>query len=99
MFLGSAETLPVIIASDLDKEQESKLLSILSEHKKAIKWSLADIKGISPDVVMHRIYFEEKAKNSRVPQRRLNPAMKDIVKAEVLKLLDAGIIYSISDSV
>jgi len=48
---------------------------------------------------MHRIYFEEKAKNSRVPQRRLNPAMKNIVKAEVLKLLNAGIIYSIFDSV
>jgi len=35
------------------------LLIILSEHKEAIGWSLADIKEISPDVVMHRIHFEE----------------------------------------
>ena len=47
---------------------------------------------------MHGIHFEENAKNSREPQQRLNPAMKNVVRAEVLKLLDADIIYSISDS-
>ena len=31
-------------------------------------------------------------------QRRLNPNMKEAVRGEVLKLLDAGIIYPISDS-
>ncbi|KAH9680863.1 hypothetical protein KPL71_026717 [Citrus sinensis] len=31
-------------------------------------------------------------------QRRLNPNMKEVVRTEVLKLLDAGIIYPISDS-
>ena len=31
-------------------------------------------------------------------QRRLNPHMKDVVRVEVLKWLDAGIIYPISDS-
>ena len=31
-------------------------------------------------------------------QRRLNPNMKEEVRGEVLKLLDAGIIYPISDS-
>ncbi|XP_075489466.1 uncharacterized protein LOC142528309 [Primulina tabacum] len=30
--------------------------------------------------------------------RRLNPAMKEVVKNEVLKLLNAGVIYAISDS-
>ena len=67
MFLGSVETFSVIIASDLDKKQDSKLLIVLSEHKKATRWSLADIKEISPDVVMHRIHFEENAKISSEP--------------------------------
>ena len=31
-------------------------------------------------------------------QRRLNPNMKEVVKKEIIKLLDAGIIYHISDS-
>jgi len=74
------------------------LLIVLSDHKETIEWSLADIKGISPDVVMHRIRFEENAKNSREPQWRLNPPMKNVVRTEVLKLSDGGIIYLISDS-
>ncbi|XP_068315023.1 uncharacterized protein [Pyrus communis] len=40
----------------------------------------------------------EGAKTSREPQRRLNPHMKEVVRNEVLKLLDVGIIYPISDS-
>ncbi|XP_059599273.1 uncharacterized protein LOC132255239 [Vitis vinifera] len=47
---------------------------------------------------MHHIYLEENAKPVRQPQRRLNPLMQDVVINEVLKLLNAGIIYPISDS-
>ena len=74
-FLGSSETLPVIIVSDLDDPRECQLISVLQEHKEAIGWSIANIKGISPSMVMHRIHFEENAKTSREPQRRLNPIM------------------------
>ena len=49
-------------------------------------------------MVMHRIHLEENAKNSREPQWRLNPAMKDVVRTVLLKLLDKGIIYPIYDS-
>ncbi|XP_052172242.1 uncharacterized protein LOC127788168 [Diospyros lotus] len=41
---------------------------------------------------------QENAKPVRQMQRRLNPNMKEVVRGEVLKLLDAGIIYPISDS-
>jgi hypothetical protein len=47
---------------------------------------------------MHRIHLEEGAKPSHEAQRRLNPNMKEVVMKEVVKLLDAGIIYPISDS-
>jgi hypothetical protein len=97
-FLGSAETLPVIIASDLHAAQEEKLLDVLREHKEAIGWTIEDIKGISPSVVMHKIHLEEDTKPSRKPQRRLNPTMQEVVRGEVIKLLDASIIYPISDS-
>ena len=78
-FLGSSETLPIIIASDLDDLRERQLISVLQEHKEAIGWSIADIKGISLSVVMHRIHLEENAKTSREPQRRLNPIMQEKV--------------------
>ena len=42
--------------------------------------------------------MEESYKPSRQQQRRLNPPMLEVVKKEVIKLLDAGIIYPISDS-
>uniref|UniRef100_A0A2N9HGA3 Integrase catalytic domain-containing protein n=1 Tax=Fagus sylvatica TaxID=28930 RepID=A0A2N9HGA3_FAGSY len=61
-------------------------------------WTIADIKGISPLICTHKIYLEDDCKTSREPQRRLNPTMKDVVKNEVIKLLDASIIYPISDS-
>ncbi|KAM6567243.1 hypothetical protein CsatA_026371 [Cannabis sativa] len=97
-FLGESNTYPVIIASDLDEKQETKLLDILRKHKKAIGWTMGDIKGISPAVCMHRIHLEENAKPSRESQRRLNPNMKEVVRDDVIKMLDVGIIYPISDS-
>ena len=61
-------------------------------------WKISDLKGINPLVCTHHIYMEDEAKPVRQPQRRLNPHMQEVVRAEVLKLLQAGIIYPISDS-
>ncbi|CAL9020537.1 unnamed protein product, partial [Prunus brigantina] len=97
-YLGESETLPVIIASHLGPNDEKKLLRVLKEHKTAIGWSIADIKGISPTLCMHKILLEDNAMPKRDAQRRLNPNMKEVVRKEVMKLLDFGIIYPISDS-
>ena len=42
--------------------------------------------------------MEEDAKPVRDHQRRLNPKMKEVVRKEILKLLEAGIIYPVADS-
>ncbi|XP_024042762.1 uncharacterized protein LOC112099576 [Citrus clementina] len=97
-FLGEEQTYPVVISSTLTSDQEGKLLTVLKKHKNAIGWTLNDIKGINPLICTHRINLEENAKICQQPQRRLNPHMKEVVKTEVLKLLDVGIIYPISDS-
>ena len=78
--------------------QENQLLEILRNHRTALGWIIADIKGISPLICTHRIHLEEDVKPPRQPQRHLNPIMKDVVKKEVLKLLDVGVIYPIADS-
>ncbi|CAA7021689.1 unnamed protein product [Microthlaspi erraticum] len=67
-------------------------------YRKVIGYTLDDIKRISPDLCIHRIHLEDESKSSIEPQRRLNPNLKEVVKKEILKLLDAGIIYPISDS-
>ncbi|XP_058222963.1 uncharacterized protein LOC131332682 [Rhododendron vialii] len=97
-FLGEHETYPMVISSSLTCSQESQLLEILKRHTKAIGWSIADIKGIDASICSHHIALEDDVKPFRQPQHRLNPIMKDVVKAEVLKLLDVGIIYPIADS-
>ncbi|KAM2855560.1 hypothetical protein PS2_000017 [Malus domestica] len=98
VFLGDEETFPVIVSSSLTALEKEKLIRVLKEHKTAIGWTLADIKGISPTTCMHRIFLEEGAKPTREAQRRLNPPMMEVVKKEIIKLLDCGVIYPISDS-
>ncbi|KAL5554234.1 hypothetical protein UlMin_041635 [Ulmus minor] len=97
-YLDDSESFPVIINNSLDDEEENKLLGVLRTHKEAIGWTMADIKGISNSVCMHKILMNEDYKPTIQPQRRLNPTMQEVVKAEVIKLLDAGVIYPISDS-
>ncbi|CAN6725533.1 unnamed protein product [Malus baccata var. baccata] len=92
------ETLPIIISSSLTAQEEDKLVRVLREYRTAIGWTLADIKGISPTTCMHQILLEEGAKPSREAQHWLNPPMMDVVKKEIIKLLDCGVIYPISDS-
>ncbi|CAN6685961.1 unnamed protein product [Malus baccata var. baccata] len=98
VFLGDNETLPVIVSSSLTAIEEEKLIRVLKEHKTAIGWTLANIRGISPTTCMHRILLEEGDKPTREAQRRLNPPMMEVVKNEIIKLLDCGVIYPISDS-
>ena len=97
-YLGTASTLPVIISVSLTKIEEDKLLRVLRDHKNALVWSLADLKGIRPSMCMHRIFLEDGHKPSVEAQRRLNPTMKEVVRKKVLKWLDIGVIYPIFDS-
>ena len=97
-YLGEESTLPVIISSSLTAMEEEKLLRVLQDHKQALGWSLADLKGIRPSMCMHRILLEDGHKPSVEAQRRLNPTMKEVVRKEVLKWLDTRVIYPISDS-
>jgi predicted metal-dependent peptidase len=71
-----------------------KLLNLLRKHKKVIEYSISDLKGISPAFCTHRIPLEQ-CKPVVEPQRRLSHAMPEVVKKEVIKLLDARIIYPV----
>ncbi|KAK1628869.1 hypothetical protein QYE76_003184 [Lolium multiflorum] len=89
---------PVIISSKLTEFEEERLLEILKKHRGAIGYTLDDLKGISPSICQHAINMEDDAKPVVEPQRRLIPKMKEVVRNEVLRLLEAGIIYPIADS-
>nr|GEZ47229.1 reverse transcriptase domain-containing protein [Tanacetum cinerariifolium] len=97
-FMEGDEKLPVIIAKDLSVEEKTSLITILKSHKRAIAWKLSDIKGIDPEFCTHKILMEEDFEPAVQHQRRVNPKIYDVIKQEVLKILDAGLIYPISDS-
>ncbi|XP_057755653.1 uncharacterized protein LOC130974825 [Arachis stenosperma] len=97
-YIGENKNYPVIISSCLSQDQEDELLKVLREHKDAIGLTLADLKGISSAICMHKILLEDDAKPSIQSQRRLNPIIKEVVQKEVMKLWQGGVIYPISDS-
>ncbi|GJX06543.1 reverse transcriptase domain-containing protein [Tanacetum coccineum] len=97
-FLEGDDKLPVIIAKDLSMDEKAALIKVLKSRKRAIAWKLSDIKGINPEFCTHKILMEEDYKPAVQHQRRVNPKIHDVIKKEVEKLLDAGLIYPISDS-
>ena len=97
-FLEPEKGKPVIILVELTENEEQRLLQILRKYKEAIAWSIEDLKGISPSICIHKILLNDDAKTSVKHQRRLNLVMKDVVRKEVMKWLNAGFIYAISDS-
>ncbi|RDX90468.1 hypothetical protein CR513_27662, partial [Mucuna pruriens] len=98
VYLDNNQHSLVIIAKNLHQEQKEKLLKVLRQHKKAIRWKLSDLLGINPSICTHKILMEEEAHPIRQQQRRLNSTILDVVKKEVTKLLVTGFIYPISDS-
>ena len=96
--MGGQYEFLVIISASLSPIEEEKLIEILRRHKSTLAWLIADIKGISPTISMHKILMEASFKPSIENKWRSNPIMKEVVRAEVLKLLNAGVIYAISDS-
>ncbi|GJS72336.1 reverse transcriptase domain-containing protein [Tanacetum coccineum] len=97
-FLEGTDKLPVIISKELKDEEKAALLKVLKSHKHAITWKISDIKGIDPSFYTHKILMEDDFKPAVQHQRRVNLKIHEVIKKEVIKLLDAGLIYPISDS-
>ncbi|GKB41823.1 reverse transcriptase domain-containing protein [Tanacetum coccineum] len=97
-FLEENDKLPVIRAKGLKNDPKEALINVLKSHKRVIAWKITDIKGIDPRFCTHKILMEDDCKPSVQSQRRVNPKIHEVIKKEVIKLLDAGMIYPISDS-
>ncbi|GJS83223.1 reverse transcriptase domain-containing protein [Tanacetum coccineum] len=98
IFLEEPSFLPVIISLKLSAQNKSKLVSVLKKHKEAFGWKTTDIPGICTSFCKHKIQLLDDKKLVVRKQRKLNPNMQEVVKKEIMKLLDTGIIYPIADS-
>nr|GEV02849.1 reverse transcriptase domain-containing protein [Tanacetum cinerariifolium] len=97
-FLEDSNKSPVIIAKNLKVDEKEALINVLKSHKHDIAWKIYDIKGIDLRFCTHKILMEDDYKPAVQSKRRVNPKIYDVIKKEVIKLLDAGMIYPISDS-
>ena len=85
-YLDEKKICPIIISANLSEQEEEKLLKTLKKHRAAIGYT------------QHKLKLEKDAKPVVDHQRRLYPKMKEVVRKEILKILEAGIIYPIADS-
>jgi hypothetical protein len=97
-FLNENNESPMTISDKLFEYETIRLLTILEKHHSAFGYLLQDLKWISPALCTHRIPIDPSYTPSREPQCRLNNAMRDVIKKEVLKLLHARIIYLVPNS-
>jgi hypothetical protein len=96
--LGPDKTYLVIVSDELSPEENEKLLNLLRKHRKVIGYSINDLKSLSPAFCTHCIPMVDQCKPIVDHQRRLTHAMREVVKKEVIKLLDAEIIYPVPHS-
>lgn len=87
----------MIINASLNEVEIEKLFRKLRLHRKVIEYTIVDNKEIILSICMYRTLLENDYKTSIEHQRRSNHNMK-VIKKEVLKLLDVGVIYLIFDS-
>jgi hypothetical protein len=97
-FLNGDKEAPVIVSDKLNDKEMAKLIAVLEKHRSVFGYFLQDLKGISPTLYTHRIPIDPMSTPSWEPQRRLNNAMQEVMKKEVLKLLHVGFIYPIPHS-
>nr|GEV34739.1 reverse transcriptase domain-containing protein [Tanacetum cinerariifolium] len=89
---------PEVELKELPPHLEYAFLGENNKWPKAIAWKLTDIRGIDPEFCSHKILLENDFSPNVQSQRRVNPKIHDVIKKEVKKLLDAGLIYPIFDS-
>jgi hypothetical protein len=97
-FLGLDKTYLVIVSDKLSPKENEKLLNLLKKHRNVIGYSINDLKGLRSAFCTHRIPMEDQCKLVVDHQRRLTHAMREVVKKEVIKLLDAEIVYPVPHS-
>jgi hypothetical protein len=98
VFLNGDHETPVIISDKVSNDETRRRVATLEKYQSVIAYSLKDLKGISPSLCTHHIPMEQEHKPVREHERRLNNAMRDVVKKKVLKLLKTGVIYPVYDS-
>ncbi|KAG5564943.1 hypothetical protein RHGRI_000971 [Rhododendron griersonianum] len=80
----------VQIGSALSEEERQALVELLKEFEHVFAWSHADMPGIDPEIVEHRIPLHPDAKPVKQKLRRMRPDWVLRIKEEVTKQINTG---------
>nr|GEW08208.1 reverse transcriptase domain-containing protein [Tanacetum cinerariifolium] len=98
VILEETSFLPVIISYKLPTQNKRKLVFVLKKHKETFAWKMKNTPGICPSLCKYKIQLLDDKKPAVQKQKKLNPNMQEVVKKEIVKLLNTSIIYLITDS-
>jgi len=79
----------------LSQEEREEVVAVISRHLDAFAGTAADMPGIDPDFLCHRLTMDAKVRPVRQRRRKFNEERCLVVKEETQKLLSAGTIREI----
>jgi len=85
----------VMISATLSEEEERELLDFLNKNKDVFAWSASDLRGVSRDIVEHRLDIRSGVKPKKQKPRKMSDEKAAAVKAEIQRLLDAKVIREV----
>ena len=85
----------VTINATLEPEEEKELLEFLRKNQDVFAWSSSDLRGVSRDIIEHRLDINPNIKPKKQKLRKMADEKVAAVKAEVQRLLDAKVIREV----
>jgi len=85
----------VTISATLSEEEERELIDFLNKNKDVFAWSASDLRGVSRDIVEHRLDIRPGVKPKKQKPRKMSDEKAAAVKAEIQRLLDAKVIHEV----
>nr|KYP35068.1 Transposon Ty3-I Gag-Pol polyprotein [Cajanus cajan] len=79
----------------MDPDIQGKIMALLTDNADLFAWTSADMPGIDPNFICHKLAIYKEAKPVSQRQRKLGGERREAVKLETQKLLDARFIREI----
>ena len=86
------------ISASLQGPSKEKLTKFLQKNSDVFAWTMADMPGIDPQLIMHKLNVDPLRKPIKQKKRTLAPKRQEAIKQEVENLLEAGFIEEIQSS-
>jgi hypothetical protein len=85
----------VCIEAELSPEEQAELLQFLVKNSDVFAWSTSDLIGVSREVIEHKLQVNPNTKPKKQKLRKMSEEKVEAAKAEVQRLLDAGVIKEV----